>query len=236
MRQESDKFVITCDGNAKTVTQTRFHVAKRVVLDMTCLCQIIGMQLAWYFMSYPTREFEMKRSIQKGFTLIELMIVVAIIGILAAIAIPQYQTYVAKSQVSRVMSEVGSLRTAAEACILDGKLTAVASTTTTPAAGECNLGSTPSNLLGAAVTISTGLTADLGSATAPAILEATFNGNAAVAIKTKKLTWQRDAASGAWSCFTTVDGKYRPAGCSASAAASGGTGSGTGTGTGTGTP
>jgi len=57
------------------------------------------------------------KNMQKGFTLIELMIVVAIIGILAAVAIPQYQNYVAKSQVARVMGETGSLRTAINAAI-----------------------------------------------------------------------------------------------------------------------
>ncbi|MFT6219221.1 MAG: type IV pilus assembly protein PilA [Cycloclasticus pugetii] len=56
----------------------------------------------------------MKHSVQKGFTLIELMIVVAIIGILAALAIPAYQDYTIKSRVSEGASLSGSYKTAME--------------------------------------------------------------------------------------------------------------------------
>ena len=54
----------------------------------------------------------MKAQVQKGFTLIELMIVVAIIGILAAIALPAYQDYTARSQMSEAMTLASGARTA----------------------------------------------------------------------------------------------------------------------------
>ncbi|MFN6171456.1 MAG: pilin [Burkholderiales bacterium] len=53
----------------------------------------------------------MKKQIQQGFTLIELMIVVAIIGILAAVAIPAYQDYTAKAQASEAYTLLGGLKT-----------------------------------------------------------------------------------------------------------------------------
>ncbi|QBL10853.1 pilin [Rheinheimera sp. D18] len=57
----------------------------------------------------------MKR-VQQGFTLIELMIVVAIIGILAAIALPQYQTYTKKSRFTEVVLAAQSVKSAVDVC------------------------------------------------------------------------------------------------------------------------
>jgi type IV pilus assembly protein PilA len=54
----------------------------------------------------------MKRTIQKGFTLIELMIVVAIIGILAAVALPAYQDYTTRAKVSEMVLAASSAKTA----------------------------------------------------------------------------------------------------------------------------
>jgi type IV pilus assembly protein PilA len=66
-----------------------------------------------------TQELQMKK-VQQGFTLIELMIVVAIIGILAAVAIPAYSNYTAKAKFSEVVTLTGGLKTGVESCVADG--------------------------------------------------------------------------------------------------------------------
>lgn len=77
----------------------------------------------------------MTRQMQKGFTLIELMIVVAIIGILAAVGIPQYQDYITKAKASKISTSVDALKLAVAEQYQNGVFPASATPTGLTATG-----------------------------------------------------------------------------------------------------
>ena len=141
----------------------------------------------------------MKKQVQKGFTLIELMIVVAIIGILASIALPAYQDYTKRAHVTEGLS------------LASGAKTAVAEFYSTNANWPSNNASAG---LAAANTI-TG-TAVTGVAVANGVITATFNEK----VESGKVLVLKPSDNGGaiqWSCKiadgTTVNAKYLPSKC-----------------------
>ena len=80
----------------------------------------------------------MMKKAQQGFTLIELMIVVAIIGILAAIAIPAYQDYVAKSKAGAAYADIAGGKTSYELLATDGTAQTLANVGLSASTGNCS--------------------------------------------------------------------------------------------------
>jgi type IV pilus assembly protein PilA len=136
------------------------------------------------------KSMKIVKKAQAGFTLIELMIVVAIIGILAAVAIPNYQTYTAKSKFTAALAEVSAGKVGIDTALNDGK------DITLPA--EIGLSATKtSNCTFTATASSTaaGLTC---------VIEAGPAG-----VKGETITLTRNVTTGAWSCgAATVKQKY----------------------------
>lgn len=137
----------------------------------------------------------MKQTAQKGFTLIELMIVVAIIGILAAVAIPQYQSYTANAQVGSCYGEINAGKTKFEYFMNNGTSDKI---TDGPSIGL------PEPKACKAHTV----TAD---AAGTGTISGTMTGNAAVEGKLITLT---RSADGKWACVVdTTDPSVIPKAC-----------------------
>lgn len=137
------------------------------------------------------------RITQKGFTLIELMIVVAIIGILAAVAIPAYGDYTARAQAAEAMTLLDGLKTPmTEAYAADGTwdvtaISAVLSGKYVSSVIDCNDGA-QACIAGART--NTGINAGT-------VIEATFKTTGVSSkIATKKINFLYNALSGSWTC------------------------------------
>ena len=143
----------------------------------------------------------MQKQIQQGFTLIELMIVVAIIGILAAIAIPAYQDYTVRAKVSEGLAAVAAAKTSvSEYAISNGSMPG-----SQASAGFSSVATKYVASIGYAQSGSNGvLTVQLAASG----VGGTADG------KTFTLTGVLSSGSVGWTCAAgTIDSKYLPANC-----------------------
>ncbi|MBP6008858.1 MAG: pilin [Rhodoferax sp.] len=141
----------------------------------------------------------MKRSMQKGFTLIELMIVVAIIGILAAVALPAYQDYTVRAKVSEVvLAASGAKLAVAEAAQVNGAM---------PTAASLVVATQATAYVSGVEYTQTSASVGVITATATA-KEAKISGQTITLTGTLGATGSVD-----WVCGGTIDAKYRPSSC-----------------------
>ncbi len=132
----------------------------------------------------------MKRSMQKGFTLIELMIVVAIIGILAAVALPAYQDYTKKAKFAEVVSMAASYQTAVATCMQElGTKDGCNTSTNNIPASQATATVASVAVLNGAITVTP--TATLGGADASLVLTPTAGAGA--------VTWEKTGSG----CLTS---------------------------------